>query len=72
MAENDGKKVAEQATKEAQKVVDAEHEKGFAGTPVDPTPRDNYTVSGVTAGKPTPETDDGLADEAAAVYRKGV
>jgi hypothetical protein len=71
MADN-AQKVAEQAVKEVQKKVDAEHEKGFSGTPVDPTPREHYTVSGVTAGKPTPETDDSLADEAAAVYRKGV
>lgn len=32
-------------------------EKGFMGVKIDPTPDDHYTVEGVTAGKPTPETD---------------
>lgn len=32
-------------------------EAGFLGTKVDPTPNENYTVEGVTADKPTPETD---------------
>jgi hypothetical protein len=43
---------------EVQSNVDEETEQGFRGTPVDPTPRENYTVEGVTSGKPTPETDD--------------
>lgn len=30
---------------------------GFFGVEVDGTPDDNYTVAGVLAGKPTPETD---------------
>jgi hypothetical protein len=38
--------------------VAQEQEQGFRGTKVDPTPNENYTVAGVTAGKPTPETDD--------------
>ena len=43
--------------------VDAEQAQGFVGTRVDPTPLEHYTVSGVTAGKPTPETDaDALAE----------
>ena len=37
--------------------MDVETEQGFRGTKVDPTPNENYTVAGVTAGKPTPETD---------------
>lgn len=49
---------------EVQKAADEATEKGFIGTVPDPTPNDNYTVAGVTAGKPTPETDDKLAAEA--------
>ncbi|HLA96318.1 MAG TPA: hypothetical protein VK612_11405 [Pyrinomonadaceae bacterium] len=33
-----------------------ESEKGFFGVEVDQTPNENYTVSGVTKGLPTPET----------------
>lgn len=44
--------------------VDKENERGFAGEQVDPTPRDNYTLQGVVAGKPTPETDEGAAKAA--------
>ena len=40
---------------EVQKNVDAENEQGFRGERVDPTPLENYTLSGVTSGKPTPE-----------------
>jgi len=42
---------------EVQKRVDEELEQGFRGIEVDPTPNENYTVQGVVAGKPTPETD---------------
>lgn len=42
---------------EAQEAMDAEHEKGYRGVAVDPTPNENYTLAGVTSGKPTPETD---------------
>lgn len=41
----------------AQEAFDAEHEQGFRGTKVDPTPNSAYTVAGVVAGEPTPETD---------------
>lgn len=37
------------------------NEQGFIGQKVDPTPNENYTVAGVTAGKPTPETDEASA-----------
>lgn len=37
--------------------VQAEQDKGYRGEAVDPTPNSNYTVAGVTSGKPTPETD---------------
>ena len=40
-----------------QKVVDQEEEQGYRGVKVDPTPDEHYTVAGVIAGKPTPETD---------------
>jgi hypothetical protein len=42
---------------EVQKSVDAEEAAGLVGVEVDPTPNAHYTVAGVTAGKPTPETD---------------
>jgi hypothetical protein len=48
-----------------QKAVDKEQEKGFLGFAVDQTPNEHYTVAGVVAGKPTPETD--AAAKAAAV-----
>lgn len=31
--------------------------KGYRGVQVDTTPNENYTVAGVLAGKPTPETE---------------
>lgn len=49
---------------EVQKIVDKEQEQGFVGDEVDPTPNENYTLQGVVAGKPTPETDDKAATEA--------
>lgn len=42
---------------EVQERMDAEQEQGYRGDAVDPTPNENYTVAGVTSGKPTPETD---------------
>ncbi|HVL82621.1 MAG TPA: hypothetical protein VM840_13615 [Actinomycetota bacterium] len=42
----------------------AEDEKGYLGQTPDPTPNEHYTVPGVLAGKPTPETDDDLAAKA--------
>ena len=32
-------------------------EKGYFGHSPDPTPPENYTLQGVTSGKPTPETE---------------
>lgn len=40
-----------------QEVVEAAGDRGFVGSPVDPTPKENYTLAGVLAGSPTPETD---------------
>jgi hypothetical protein len=51
---------------EVQSTVDEENEKGFRGEPVDPTPRENYTLDGVTSDAPTPETDADMFDEARA------
>jgi hypothetical protein len=45
------------AQKEVQKAIDQAEEKGYLGVEVDPTPDEHYTVAGVLAGKPTPETD---------------
>lgn len=49
---------------EVQANVDEANEQGFLGTAVDPTPRDNYTLQGVTSGAPTPETDEDAAAKA--------
>jgi hypothetical protein len=48
-----------------QDAVDEETDRGFNGTEVDPTPNENYTLQGVTSGKPTPETDEKTAAKAA-------
>lgn len=45
--------------------VAAEEEQGYRGVRVDPTPNRAYTVAGVTAPEPTPETDPALAAEVA-------
>lgn len=57
----------DEAQKEVQKVVDEAEERGFLGVPVDPTDKHAYTVPGVLAGEPTPETD---ADHARQVRQK--
>ena len=49
---------------EVQAKVDKENEQGFRGVRVDPTPLENYTLEGVTSGKPTPETDEKAAKAA--------
>ncbi len=36
--------------------IEAENERGYRGDVSDPTPNDNYTLKGVGAGLPTPET----------------
>ena len=43
------------------------HESGVWGVETDPTPNYNYTVAGVIAGAPTPETDEEAARAAASV-----
>lgn len=49
---------------EVQKTFDEANEKGYFGEVPDPTPNENYTLAGVNAGKPTPETDDKLRKQA--------
>ena len=49
--------------------IQKENEQGFRGTEVDQTPNENYTVAGVTSGKPTPETDKAAARKAMAQRR---
>lgn len=63
----DAKKDAGAAQVQAKK--DAEDQVGFRGTIPDPTPRENYTVSGVTQGLPTPETNPEQAKAAQAALR---
>ncbi|MFG3476472.1 hypothetical protein ACGF3K_14570 [Streptomyces sp. NPDC047980] len=57
MAERKSAAPKDEAQQEVQQVVDEAEDKGYIGVPVDPTPKENYTVAGVLAGKPTPETD---------------
>jgi hypothetical protein len=49
-----------------QEMLDRATDRGLFGVEVDPTPNSAYTMAGVTAGEPTPETD---ADAAAAARR---
>lgn len=55
---------------EVERKLDAEQERGFAGTVPDPTPNENYTVAGVTNDKPTPETDPRQFEKARAKLRE--
>ena len=54
----------EDTKEQVQEAFDEANERGYFGAVTDPTPNENYTVAGVTSGKPTPETDDKLAAEA--------
>jgi hypothetical protein len=53
---------------EVQEKVDEEQDKGHTGIVPDQTPNENYTVKGVTKGKPTPETDPKLAEKTRATF----
>lgn len=57
------KKGGELGGKEVQAKMDEETEKGYRGFVPDPTPNENYTVAGVTAGAPTPENNPDAAAE---------
>lgn len=56
-SKSENKPVDTKAAKEVQHVMDKEAEQGFRGVEVDDTPNSAYTVAGVVAGEPTPETD---------------
>lgn len=47
-----------------QQAMNEATEKGFLGDEVDPTPNSAYTLTGVLAGEPTPETDKDAAKAA--------
>lgn len=49
---------------EVQALADEADAKGYLGHTTDPTPNEHYTVSGVIAGLPTPETDEQAATDA--------
>ena len=50
-------KSEDKAEDKATKVEESVEDKGYRGVQADETPNENYTVAGVLAGKPTPETD---------------
>jgi len=52
------------AEKKETRSLEEAQEAGYLGSPTDPTPDENYTVAGVTADAPTPETDERAAAEA--------
>jgi hypothetical protein len=58
---NDDKaaKVDDLGASEVQARFDEANAKGYFGETPDETPNENYTLSGVTSGKPTPETERG-------------
>lgn len=72
MTENKDAKTAKAdgGAAEVQARTDEELDQGFRGVEVDTTPNENYTVAGVTSGKPTPETDEDQADKVRADARK--
>lgn len=47
----------DEVAKEVQRATDKAQEQGFFGIEADPTDNAAYTVAGVVAGEPTPETD---------------
>lgn len=53
VAKHDGVAATQKAV---QRTVDEETEKGYRGQQASGVPNENYTVAGVTAGLPTPET----------------
>lgn len=53
------KTTADAGQDEVQAKFDEAEKKGYFGHSPDPTPPENYTLKGVTSGKPTPETERG-------------
>jgi hypothetical protein len=62
----DAAQAVEKASQKVTETVDKETAQGYRGTVTDPTPNENYTVAGVTSGKPTPENDPKAAEAARA------
>jgi hypothetical protein len=52
-------KVDDLGASEVQARFDEANAKGYFGETPDETPNENYTLAGVTSGKPTPETERG-------------
>ena len=71
MAKKEETKEAPSSSATEERVVAASPEEGYEfgvwGVETDPTPNRNYTVEGVVAGAPTPETDEEAARAAASV-----
>lgn len=63
-------KGGESGEAEVQAKMDEINAQGFMGEETDQTPNQNYTVSGVTQGKPTPETDAQAKKDAANPSKK--
>lgn len=61
---DDSKPVDDPAAEAVQQATDKAAQQGYFGVETDPTPNEHYTVAGVLAGKPTPETDKDAAAEA--------
>ena len=57
MADKEKSAKSDAGRAQVQSEMDKVQEKGHFGDAVDPTPNEAYTVAGVTAGDPTPETD---------------
>jgi hypothetical protein len=53
---NDANTTDDAGQAEVQARFDDANDKGYFGTTPDDTPNENYTLAGVTSGKPTPET----------------
>ena len=53
------KKADDLGAAEVQQKFDEAAKKGYFGHSPDDTPAENYTLAGVTSGKPTPETERG-------------
>jgi hypothetical protein len=59
MASTKSEKADDAGQAEVQAKFDEAEEKGYFGSVPDETPNENYTLKGVTSGKPTPENSRG-------------
>lgn len=64
--------VKDAASERVQQVFDQEQKQGFRGVEVDTTDNRAYTLQGVLAGEPTPETDPQQAEKVGSTKFKGV